>query len=116
MKIKQFTEGLREIETLASEFMDSVSLQITQDANEKHSAIVTTTPPYSSKTRQFKVVVSPYAPDELLIELDPVEETHFKADATGFYKYLWLAAESDLADAQRARRPIIRHYESSLST
>lgn len=101
MKFKKFMQGLFEIETLANELMANVAMQVTQDASGEHSAIVIVRTPYDRrKQRELKIVVSPYAPDELLIELDPADDTHFKADAAGFYKYLWLAAESDLANAK----------------
>lgn len=110
MKFKTFMEGITGIETIANEFMSNVAVQVTNDAYGKHKAIFMVDTPYSNKTRDFTVIPSPYAADELLIELDPHDGSHFQADMVGFYKFMWNAAESDFAKTDAAIKKLMQPY------
>ncbi len=110
MKFENFLDAIKGLETIASEFMSDVAIQVTRDIDDNHSAIFMTRAPYSEKTRDLRVTVSPFAPDELIIELNKDEESFLSADVEGFYKFLWLAAESDFAKTNAALKQLMSPY------
>lgn len=111
MKFKKFMDGIKDLEHIAKEFMTDVAVQVTNDAHGNHRATFMMEVPYTSKTREFTVMVSPGPIDELFIELDAQKDTFFNANIAGFYKFMWHAAESDLGKVVKAIETLTDPYE-----